>query len=223
MDIIFIFIHSHDRDDFSAFFLPFRFSLLARTHGNTRFFVAAATENPADTNRRRGSAAQAAERRRSPAIRSFLTLRLSLLARTHGNTRFFVAAATENPADTNRRRGSAAQAAERRRSPAIRSFLTLRLSLLARTHENTRFFVAAATENPADTNVSAGFWSRRRGSNPRPQRPERCALPTALRLDIDICLFKKKGRDSARPYPRLVEITRFELVACTLRTYRSTN
>ena len=26
-------------------------------------------------------------------------------------------------------------------------------------------------------------WSRRRGSNPRPQRPERCALPTALRLD----------------------------------------
>ena len=28
------------------------------------------------------------------------------------------------------------------------------------------------------------FWSRRRGSNPRPQRPERCALPAALRLDI---------------------------------------
>ena len=27
------------------------------------------------------------------------------------------------------------------------------------------------------------FWSRRRGSNPRPQRPERCALPAALRLD----------------------------------------
>ena len=26
-------------------------------------------------------------------------------------------------------------------------------------------------------------WSRRRGSNPRPQRPERCALPTALRRD----------------------------------------
>lgn len=26
------------------------------------------------------------------------------------------------------------------------------------------------------------FWSRRRGSNPRPQRPERCALPAALRL-----------------------------------------
>ena len=28
------------------------------------------------------------------------------------------------------------------------------------------------------------FWSRRRGSNPRPQRPERCALPAALRLDF---------------------------------------
>ena len=31
--------------------------------------------------------------------------------------------------------------------------------------------------------INAVFWSRRRGSNPRPQRPERCALPAALRLD----------------------------------------
>ena len=30
----------------------------------------------------------------------------------------------------------------------------------------------------------SSFWSRRRGSNPRPQRPERCALPAALRLVI---------------------------------------
>ena len=30
--------------------------------------------------------------------------------------------------------------------------------------------------------VAPYFWSRRRGSNPRPQRPERCALPAALRL-----------------------------------------
>ena len=28
------------------------------------------------------------------------------------------------------------------------------------------------------------FWSRRRDSNPRPLRPERNALPTALRLDL---------------------------------------
>ena len=32
----------------------------------------------------------------------------------------------------------------------------------------------------------------------------------------------KKGR-KMRPFLGLVEITRFELVACTLRTYRSTN
>ena len=31
--------------------------------------------------------------------------------------------------------------------------------------------------------IFTDFWSRRRGSNPRPQRPERCALPAALRLD----------------------------------------
>ena len=33
-----------------------------------------------------------------------------------------------------------------------------------------------------NTMVMPYFWSRRRGSNPRPQRPERCALPAALRL-----------------------------------------
>ena len=32
--------------------------------------------------------------------------------------------------------------------------------------------------------INAVFWSRRRDSNPRPLRPERNALPTALRLVI---------------------------------------
>ena len=32
--------------------------------------------------------------------------------------------------------------------------------------------------------IFTGFWSRRRDSNPRPLRPERNALPTALRLDL---------------------------------------
>ena len=32
--------------------------------------------------------------------------------------------------------------------------------------------------------ISCIFWSRRRDSNPRPLRPERNALPTALRLDL---------------------------------------
>ena len=32
--------------------------------------------------------------------------------------------------------------------------------------------------------INALFWSRRRDSNPRPLRPERNALPTALRLDF---------------------------------------
>ncbi len=32
------------------------------------------------------------------------------------------------------------------------------------------------------------LWSRRRGSNPRPRRPERRALPTALRLVISFAV-----------------------------------
>ena len=37
-------------------------------------------------------------------------------------------------------------------------------------------------KNPKMETPFLDFWSRRRGSNPRPQRPERCALPAALRL-----------------------------------------
>ena len=36
--------------------------------------------------------------------------------------------------------------------------------------------------------ISCIFWSRRRDSNPRPLRPERNALPTALRLDFILSL-----------------------------------
>ena len=32
--------------------------------------------------------------------------------------------------------------------------------------------------------ILTGFWSRRRDLNPRPSRPERDALPAALRLDF---------------------------------------
>ena len=46
------------------------------------------------------------------------------------------------------------------------------------------FFVVASNLKPRGLQSSRGVWSRRRGSNPRPQRPERCALPTALRLEI---------------------------------------
>ena len=41
--------------------------------------------------------------------------------------------------------------------------------------------------------ISCIFWSRRRDSNPRPLRPERNALPTALRLDIRIVVFRGDG------------------------------
>ena len=58
--------------------------------------------------------------------------------------------------------------------------------LSARTRGNAWFLATIAEDKKIRCNrkVSPYFWSRRRGSNPRPQRPERCALPAALRLDF---------------------------------------
>ena len=70
----------------------------------------------------------------------------------------------------------------------IHSLLTFS-SIFARSREPTRihaFFLPIAFTHKIRKNqmVFADFWSRRRDSNPRPLRPERNALPTALRLVI---------------------------------------
>ena len=53
----------------------------------------------------------------------------------------------------------------------------------------TRFYMRKKSDDIGLFRANIYFvrllWSRRRGSNPRPQRPERCALPTALRLDYN--------------------------------------
>ena len=63
------------------------------------------------------------------------------------------------------------------------------------------FFPPVATKKSEKWNHPfSDFWSRRRGSNPRPQRPERCALPAALRLELVNILIIADSKGNVNPF-----------------------
>ena len=63
--------------------------------------------------------------------------------------------------------------------------------------------------------ISCIFWSRRRDSNPRPLRPERNALPTALRLvTFKTHTLYQIQFEKSNHFPLLTKVFLFFLLQC---------